>query len=392
MAGLFKLSARRVETVKAVGRYGDGGGLYLEIRRPGSKVWVYRYMIAGRARYLGLGPLHTVNLVEARNRAREARQLVLDGRDPIDVKREARAARIVEQAKTITFQQAVDQFLSTSSKVAEFKNDKHRKQWRTTLEQVFPVLGSQPLNKIDAALVLHAIKPIWERTPETASRLRGRIERVFDWAKPIGYFTGDNPAQWDLLKDHLAAPEGKHHKAMPYGDLPPFMARLAERSTMSARALEFTILTAVRTQESLPALWEEIDFKARVWTVPAVRMKKKKEFRVPLNSRAIAILKALPRTSALVFPNAEGKCLNDDAMRQYLKNMIGNGYTVHGFRSAFSDWARDKTNHPREVIEMALAHAVKDKTEAAYRRGDALDKRRPLMADWEKYCLGAKKT
>src|SRR5262245_50264954 len=178
MAGLFKLSARKVETVQKVGRYGDGGGLYLEIRRPGSKVWTFRYMIAGRARYLGLGPLHTVSLVEARNRAREARQLILDGKDPIDVKHEARAARAVEQARTVTFRQAVDQFLSTSSKVQEFKNDKHRKQWRTTLDLVMPALGHLPLNQIDSELVLTALKPILERTPETASRLRARIARV----------------------------------------------------------------------------------------------------------------------------------------------------------------------------------------------------------------------
>jgi integrase len=380
-----QLSPLKIAQIKTPGKHHDGLGLYLHVSPTGNKSWAFRYMIDGRAREQGLGPLHTVSLAEARTRAEMARKVILDGRDPIDVMHEARAARIVEQAKTITFRLAVDHFLSASSKVAEFTNDKHRKQWRTTLEQVFPVLGNQPLNKIDAALVLQAIKPIWERTPETASRLRGRIERVFAWATPIGYFTGDNPAQWDLLKDHLAAPEGKHHKAMPYADLPPFMAKLAERGNMSARALEFTILTAVRTQESLPALWEEIDFKAKVWTVPAVRMKKKKEFRVPLNSRAIAILRALPRTSALVFPNTEGRSLNEDAMRQFLQNMVGNGYTVHGFRSSFSDWARDSTAYPRDVIEQALAHAIKDKSEAAYRRGDALDKRRPLMADWEKF-------
>jgi integrase len=384
-----QLSPLKIAQLKAPGKYHDGHGLYLYVSPARIKSWTFRYMIDGRARELGLGPLHSVNLSEARNRARDARQILLDGRDPLDVKRDARVARIAAQAKTITFRQAVDQFLSTSSKIAGLKNDRHRKQWRSTLETVFPTLGHLPLNQIGAALVLQAIKPIWERTPETASRLRRRIERVFAWAMPIGYFTGDNPAQWDLLKDHLPAkPEGKHHKAMPYAEVPAFMVELAKRGAMSARVLEFAVLTAVRTKEVLGTKWAEIDLKAKVWAVPAARMKKNKDFRVPLNNRAVAILETLPRTSALVFPNAEGNCLNDDVMRQYLQSMVGNGYTPHGFRSSFSDWARDKTNHPRDVVELALAHTIKDKTEAAYRRGDALEKRRELMADWEKYLEG----
>ena len=381
-----QLSPLKIAQLNAPGKYHDGHGLYLHVSPTQIKSWTVRYMIDGKAREMGLGPLHSVNLSEARNRAREARQLILDGRDPLDVKRDARVARIAEWAKTITFRQAVDQFLSTSSKIADLKNDKHRKQWRSTLQTVFPTLGNLPLNQIDAALVLQAIKPIWERTPDTASRLRRRIERVFAWATPIGYFAGDNPAQWDLLKDHLPAkPEGKHHKAMPYAEVPAFMVEITKRGAMSARALEFAVLTAVRTKELLGAKWTEIDLKAKVWAIPASRMKMKKDFRVPLNSRAVAILKALPRTSKLVFPNDEGKRLNDDAMRQYLQDMVGNGATPHGFRSSFSDWARDETNHPRDVIEMALAHAIKDKSEAAYRRGDALEKRRELMAAWEKF-------
>jgi integrase len=262
-----------------------------------------------------------------------------------------------------------------------FKNDKHRKQWGSTLASLLPVLGDVPLNQITPAMILEAIMPIWKRTPETASRLLGRIRRVFDWAAPLGYFEGDNPAQWDLLKDHLPArPKVNHHKALPYAELPAFMAKLAKRDGLSARALEFTILTAVRTQEAIGAKWSEIDLKAATWTIPAARMKAKRDHRVALCKRSVAILKALPRNGEHVFK------LSNMAMLELLRGLEGNGYTVHGFRSAFSDWARDRTDYPRDVVEMALAHAIKDKSEAASRRGDALDKRRKLMADWAKYC------
>jgi integrase len=374
-----QLSPLKIAQLKAPGKYHDGLGLYLHISPSGNKSWAFRYMIDGRAREKGLGPLHTVSLAEARTRAEMARKVIVDGRDPIEAEREERAARKVEQLKTITFRKAVTEFLRTS-KVTGFKNDKHRKQWGSTLESVFPQLGDIPLNQIDTALILQTLLPVWKRTPETASRLRGRIERVFDWAKPIGYFTGDNPAQWDLLKDHLPARHKvNHHKALPYADLPAFMAKLAERDSLSARALEFTILTAVRTQEAIGAKWSEIDLDSATWTIPAARMKAKRDHRVPLCKRAVALLKAMPRNGDRVFK------LSNLAMLELLRGMIGNGYTVHGFRSAFSDWARDKTNHPRDVIELALAHQIQDKSEAAYRRGDALDKRRPLMVDWEKF-------
>jgi integrase len=386
MAKINQLSALKVSQLKEPGRYCDGLGLWLEIRRDTlSRSWLFRYQIDGKARQMGLGPLHTVSLAEARERARQARQVILDGRDPIDAKRDEKAARKVEELKTITFRQAASEFLK-SSKVQAFKNDKHRKQWGSTLQSVFPVLGDLPLNDIDPAIVLQALRPIWERTPETASRTRGRMERLFDWAIPIGYFKGENPAKWALLKDHLPVKaKVNHHKALPYSDLPAFMTKLASRNSLSSRCLEFTILTAVRTQEAIGAKWSEIDLDAGTWTIPAARMKAKRDHRVALCKRAVAILKDLPRKGDHVFK------LSNMAMLQLLRGMIGNGYTVHGFRSAFSDWARDKTNHPRDVVEMALAHTVKDKTEAAYRRGDALDKRRGLMADWATYCGKAKK-
>jgi integrase len=380
-----KLTALRVNSLKAVGKYADGLGLYLVIPRPCEKFWAFRYMRNGRARQLGLGPLHTVSLAQARNRALEARQLLLDGKDPIEVKRTLASDGKAAELRVMTFKQAALQFLSTS-KVENFKNDKHRKQWRSTLEQAFPVIGDLPLQSIDTALVLKAILPIWQRTPETGSRLRGRIERVLAWAKAHQLYDGENPATRDVLRDALPAkPKAEHHKALPYADLPAFMQELRDRDSMSAKALEFCILTAVRTSEAIGARWSEIDLDAAVWTIPAARMKAKRDHRVPLSHRAVEILCDLKADGdGRVFP------LSNMAMLELLRGMAGNGYTVHGFRSAFSDWARDRTGYARDVIEMALAHAIKDKAEAAYRRGDAVDKRRRLMAEWARYCESAK--
>jgi integrase len=292
--------------------------------------------------------------------------------------------RKVEQLKSMSFKQAALDFLATS-KVEAFKNDKHRKQWRSTLQSyAFPVIGDLPLQSIDTALVLKTLLPVWKRTPETGSRLRGRIERVIDWAKPLGLFEGDNPAQLRLLKDHLPAKaKAEHHKAMPYADLPRFMQELRGRDSMSARCLEFTILTAVRTSEAIGARWSELDLNAVVWTVPAARMKAKRDHRVPLSHRAVEILCSLSESGS---HHAERVFnLSNMAMLELLRGMEGNGYTVHGFRNSFSDWARDRTAYPRDVVEQCLAHAIRDKSEAAYRRGDALDKRRRLMSEWARY-------
>ena len=383
-----KLSTAGVSAAtKKIGKHGDGGGLWLKVRRPGDASWVFAYMIAGRARELGLGPLHSVSLAEARNRAREARQLILDGKDPIEVKHAAANAAKVERLKTVTFREAARDFLR-SSKVQGFKNDKHRKQWGSTLERhVFPVFGDLPLQAIDTAIVLKALAPVWERTPETGSRLRARIERVFDWAKPLGLFVGDNPAALERLKDHLPAKrKAEHHAAMPWAEVPAYMATLRSRDSVSAKALEFTILTATRTSETLGAQWSEIDLDAALWIIPAERMKASRPHRVPLCPRAIELLRALPRSGALVFPAKSGRALSNMAMLQLLRGTAGNGYTVHGFRSTFSDWARDRTAYARDVVEMALAHTIKDKTEAAYRRGDAIEKRARLMTEWCRFC------
>jgi integrase len=382
MRGINKLTPLKVNKLKATGRYADGLGLYLEIRRPGDNAWTFRYSFGGKRRQLGLGPVHSVSLAEARERAREARQCILDGHDPIEERRAAAQAAKVERLKVMTFREAALQLLATP-KLQAFKNHKHRQQWRSTLEKyAFPVLGDLPLQGIDSAMVLKAVAPVAKRVPETGSRLRGRIERVFEWAKGINLFVGDNPARWDALKDHLPSrPKATHHKAMLYADVPAFMATLRERENLSARALEFTILTATRTQEAIGARWSEIDLDSATWTIPASRMKAKRDHRVPLSHRAVEILRSLSKAHrGRIFS------LSNMAMLELLRGVAGNGYTVHGFRSTFSDWARDRTGYARDVIEMALAHTIKDKSEAAYRRGDALDKRRRLMAEWARYC------
>ena len=279
------------------------------------------------------------------NRARQARQCLLDGGDPIEIRHEASAAAKIERLKTVTFRQAAEQFLETE-RVQQFSNETHRKQWRSTLETyAFPVIGDLPLASIDTAIVLQALLPVWKRVPETGSRLRGRIERVFAWAKAHKLHDGENPASRDVLRDALPVKaKAKHHAALPYADLPAFMVELVERDGVSAKALEFTILTAVRTSEAIGATWNEIDMDAGVWTIPAARMKAKRDHRVPLSDRAVEILRGIKPNSesvlGFVFTNGGGKPLSNMAMLELLRGMAGNGYTVHGFRSSFSDWAR----------------------------------------------------
>ena len=294
----------------------------------------------------------------------------------------------LKRSRTSTFRQAVTDFLQTS-RIDSFKNDKHRAQWRSTLETyAFPILGDLPLQSIDSAVVLQALLPVWKRVPETASRLRGRIERVFEWARPLGLFAGPNPASRETLKDHLPAKAApRHHPALPYSEMASFMADLRKRDCTSAAALEFLVLTAARTAEVTGAKWSEIDLDAATWSIDASRMKAKNPHRVPLSDRALVILKALPRTGDHLFLNGGNLPLSNQAMSELLKSMVPpEKATVHGFRSSFSDWARDCTAYPRDLVEQCLAHVIKDKSERAYRRGDALDKRRRLMAEWSKFC------
>ena len=371
-----QLTARKVETATTPGYYGDGGGLYLQVsKKYGSRNWVFRFMLNGRAREMGLGSPHTFTLKEARERARLCRQLVADGLDPIEERRRRREGARAETSGQMLFKDAVAKFLEVHQNT--WKNAKHKQQWANTLRDYAKPLRDRPISAIDGAQVTEALAPIWTKKPETARRVKQRIERVCQWVKdgmPLP------------LKG--ASKRVRHHPALPFAELPAFMVELRRRDSVSARALEFTILTAARTSEALGARWSEFDIDAGVWTIPAERMKAGKEHEVPLSKRAVAILEALPREhGGYAFPGAKAKApLSNMAMLELLRGMNGDGLTVHGFRSTFRDWAGDRTNFAREVIEHALAHRIKDKAEASYRRSAALEKRRKLMEAWAQYC------
>jgi integrase len=366
-----KLTALEVTRRKKPGRYSDGHGLWLQVSSSGTKAWLFRYMIDGRARHMGLGPLHTVSLAEARVRARQARQLIIDGKDPIEVKYETRDAR--RSPRAMVFKEAARHFIEVHDPT--WRSARHRQQWRNTLlRDHASSLGNRPITAIDGLLITTTLAPIWTRTPETAKRVKQRIERVVQWVR-------------DGMPMPNGATERRHHAAMSFAELPAFMRELRGIDSVSARALEFTVLTGARTSEVLKATWEEIDTKAKVWTIPAERMKSNKRHRVPLAHRAVQILNCLPRDgSSFVFAGScIGHSLAADSLLKLLQR-LRQGVTVHGLRSSFRDWAGDRTAFPRDVIEMALAHTIKDKSEAAYRRGDALEKRRTLMEAWALYC------
>jgi integrase len=367
--------------------YADGGGLYLRVDPSGAKSWVFRYAIAGRQRDLGLGSAADFTLAEARDRALAARKLVADGQDPIEAKEARRRAAAVASATAMTFQACAEAYIAAHR--AGWRNPKHAAQWPSTLEAfVYPVFGSLPVQAVDVGLVMKALEPIWQVKPETASRVRGRIESVIDWSIARGYRQGENPARWRGHLENLLPKKSKvrrveHHAALPYPDMADFMTELRARDGIAARALEFSILTAARTGEVIGARWAEIDLQSRLWTVPAERMKAGREHRVPLSEAAMALLAGLKREGDRVFP------VSNMAMLMLLRRMERGDLTVHGMRSAFSDWAAEKTNFPSEVREMALAHSVGDKVEAAYRRGDLFEKRRQLAEAWARYCGGS---
>ena len=388
-----KLSALAVARAKVPGLYGDGGGLYLQIAPSGARSWIFRYQHAGRRRYMGLGGAATVTLAEARQKATEARKLLGEGKDPIGSARAQVAATAAEQAKTITFREAAERYIA--SHATGWRNAKHITQWQATLETyAFPVFGEVSVAAVDVAMVLRVLEPIWTGKTETARRVRGRIEAILDWAAARDMRTGDNPARWRGLLMHLLpkrslATAVRHHPALPYARMGEFLAALRLQQGTAARALEFLILTAARTSEATGARWSEIDTGAATWTVPPERIKAGREHRVPLSEPALAIIQAMAETrqGEFVFPGGRrGRPLSNMAMAGVLERMGWHEITVHGFRSSFRDWAAERTNHPREVAEMALAHAVGDKVEAAYRRGDLFDKRRCIMADWARHC------
>jgi len=392
-----RLSAVTVSTRTKPGLYADGGGLYLQIAKGGSKSWIFRYMLAGRARKMGLGSINTVPLKLARERAAEQRLKLLDADDPIELRKAERMAKLATSTAVLSFSEAAEQYIASHR--AGWKNEKHAAQWQATLKTyVYPVFGDLSVSRVDVALVLKALEPIWSTKPETASRVRGRIESVLDWAKARHLRDGENPARWKGHLDKLLPARNKvakveHHAALPYAEVGTFLRDVRELDGNGARALEFTALTAARTGEVIGALWQEIDLDGGMWVIPKDRMKAGKEHRVPLSSRAIEILKALPReeeTPYVFIGDRKGSKLSNMAMLMTLRRMKRSDLTVHGFRSTFRDWAAEQTAYPNEMLEMALAHTVSDKTEAAYRRGDMVEKRRRLMEDWAAFCTVVK--
>jgi integrase len=375
---LVPLNAKKVAAAPP-GRHGDGRGLFLYVKTTGARSWVLRYQVDGRRRDLGLGAYPDVSLAMARERAAQARRLIANGEDPIAQK---------QQAKPKTFRDAALELIE--SKRPGWKNAKHAAQWVSTLEAyAFPKLGQMQASRIETADVIAALKPIWSKKPETANRVRQRIEAVIDYASALGIRSGDNPARWRGHLDNLLPKPKKmravqHHPALPHSEIAGFMAALENRSGVAARALGFTILTAARSGEVRGMTWAEIDLEAGIWTIPADRMKAGKEHRVPLSDAALSLLGERSEDSAIVFASEtkRGKPISDMSMIAVLRRMGFDGITVHGFRSTFRDWAGETTGFPREVIEAALAHGIKDKAEAAYARSDLFDKRRTLMEAW----------
>ena len=393
-----KLSPLKVAKLTAPGLYGDGNNLYLQIAPSGAKSWSFRFMIRGRAREMGLGPVALMSLAEARMRAIECRRLLLDGIDPIEHRQTLREAKTVRGK---TFATCAEAYIEAHQ--AGWSNAKHAGQWRATLATyAYPVFAETPVGAIDLDLVVKALKPIWTDKPETASRLRGRIESILDYATTQGWRQGDNPARWKGFLENLLPAKGRiarvaHHPALKWRDLPSFMAELAQQEGVAARALAFTILTASRSGETIGATWSEIDLAAKIWTIPEWRLKKRQgDHRVPLTDPVLAILAAMraaagtPAPAAFVFPGGKtGTGLSNMAMLILLRRMGRDDITTHGFRSTFRDWAAEATDYRHEVVEAALSHTVSDKVVAAYRRTDFFDRRQDLMADWARYALAS---
>jgi integrase len=382
MARTERLTALRVQREWRPGMHADGKGLYLRVTSAGARSWIFRYMLHGRRHDLGLGSLNAVTLAQARGKAQEARSLCAAGIDPVGAKRARTAATRAAAARTVTFKDAATSYIAAHR--TGWRNITHAGQWKTTLEAfAFPTLGALPVAAIDTPLVLRVLEPMWATKTVTASRVRGRIELILDWAKARGYRDGENPARWrghldKLLPRPSKVKRKKHHPALPYVELPEFMSELCNHDGVGGRALEFLILTAARSGEVLLATPMEFDKAAAMWTIPAPRMKGNREHRVPLSAPALALVDIV---SNHIAKNAMGIVLAK----------LRPGLTVHGFRSTFRDWAAEQTNFPNEVVEMALAHAIPSAVEAAYRRGDLFDKRRKLMEAWAVYCAAPPK-
>jgi integrase len=419
MAG--KLTTLKIRSLTKPGRYCDGAGLWLQVRkaaepkegqpeRPATRSWLFRYMLGKKARQMGLGPLDDVTLADARDAAQAARKLLRDRVDPIEHRDAARAAKAAT-VKAFTFKEVAEKYVAAHQ--ASWRNAKHRWQWGASLEKhAYPKIGESPIDRITTGDVMEVLEPIWQTMPETASRVRGRIESVLDYAKAREWRGGENPARWrghvaNMLPKRNKARSVQHHPALPWARIGSFLVALRAEPGVAALALEFVVLTATRTNETVGARWGEFDLAAKVWTVPADRMKAAKEHRVPLSAAALEALAKAAKLqtdnapTAYVFPGSRPKKpLSNMAMVMLLRRMneapkgaspfwcdaSGTAVVPHGFRSTFRDWASESTGYAGEVAEAALAHTVADKVEAAYRRGDLFEKRRQLMEDWANFC------
>jgi integrase len=392
-----RLTALKVEKAKKPGMYADGDGLYLRVTPEGTKNWVLRFMLDRRPRWMGLGPLALYGLADARGKALDARRKRHEGIDPIEARRSQRARQRLDAAKAITFEQCAESYINSHR--AGWRNDKHAGQWSATLATyAHPIIGALPVQAVDTALVLEVLEPIWTTKPETASRVRGRLESILDFAKVRSYRDGENPARWrghldKLLPAHSKVRQIEHHAALPYAELPAFLASLREQEGIAARALEFAILAAARTGEIIGARWSEVNLLDKTWTVPADRMKAHREHRVPLSARALAILDEMQAArhcdagNAFVFPGGKtGAALSNMAFLMLLRRMGRGDLTAHGFRATFKTWASERTGCQNEIVEAALAHVIGGKVEQAYMRGDLFEKRRRLMAQWATFC------
>jgi integrase len=402
-----RLTVKEIQRKTTVGLHGDGGGLWLQITKAGVKSWLFRFMIKGKAYGMGLGPLHSVTLAEARHKAANARRQLVEGINPLEERRRLQAQQAASRTRSMSFEACAAQYIAAHR--AAWKNAKHAEQWSSTLETyVHPIIGKLAVADVDTALIVKVLTQrdskggsFWEVKAETASRVRGRIEAILGWATTSGFRSGDNPARWkgnleNLLANISKRSRVKNHPSLPWQHVDAFMASLSGREGISARAVEFAILTACRSNEVRGARWSEIDLQAKLWTIPSARMKAGREHEVPLSDAALDLLKRLNISSELVFPGIQNQVLSDMSLTQVIRRMVKDGQawvdregrtvTVHGFRSTFRMWAAEATNYPREVAEHALAHQLPDAVERAYQRGTQFTKRIALMRDWGLLC------